>query len=164
MSYTPHTWGRKETITAEKLNNIEGGIAEAAQSGGGYDIIIRCNNSGGWTSTASDYEIVEGSAEDIWKKIDGGEPVSALLYNPYIYWEGETTPSDMNIVSNFVHAFKDEINEYAVGLVWLVTQTDSIFASSSSTTVHQHKWSIFVNETGIYGAVYEYAGHALNLP
>ena len=31
MSYTPHTWGYKETITNEKLNNIEEGIQEAAQ-------------------------------------------------------------------------------------------------------------------------------------
>jgi hypothetical protein len=33
MSYTPHTWGHKETITHEKLNNIEEGIQEAAKSG-----------------------------------------------------------------------------------------------------------------------------------
>ena len=27
MSYTPHTWVTGETITADKLNNMEGGIA-----------------------------------------------------------------------------------------------------------------------------------------
>lgn len=35
MSYTRHTWTDPETITAAKLNNIEDGIEEAAQSGGG---------------------------------------------------------------------------------------------------------------------------------
>lgn len=35
MSYTPHTWTTNETITAAKLNNLEDGVQEAAQSGGG---------------------------------------------------------------------------------------------------------------------------------
>ena len=39
MSYTPHTWVDNETITAAKLNNIEDGVQEAAQSGGGALIV-----------------------------------------------------------------------------------------------------------------------------
>ena len=35
MSYTRHNWIDPETINAAKLNNIEDGIEEAAQSGGG---------------------------------------------------------------------------------------------------------------------------------
>ncbi len=35
MSYTKHEWVTNETITAAKMNNIEDGIEEAAQSGGG---------------------------------------------------------------------------------------------------------------------------------
>ena len=35
MSYEKHTWVNNETITAAKMNNIEDGIEEAAQSGGG---------------------------------------------------------------------------------------------------------------------------------
>lgn len=35
MSYEKHNWTDNETITAAKLNNIEDGIEEAAQSGGG---------------------------------------------------------------------------------------------------------------------------------
>lgn len=49
MSYVKHTWVDNETITASKLNNIEDGIDEAAQSGGGYDAeisIYHDNNSG----------------------------------------------------------------------------------------------------------------------
>ena len=35
MSYTKHEWVNNETITAAKMNNIEDGIEEASQSGGG---------------------------------------------------------------------------------------------------------------------------------
>ena len=36
MSYSEYTWQTGETITAEKLNNLEGGVQEAlAGSGGG---------------------------------------------------------------------------------------------------------------------------------
>lgn len=35
MSYVAHNWTDGETITAAKLNNIENGIDEASQSGGG---------------------------------------------------------------------------------------------------------------------------------
>ena len=48
MSYSPHTWVDNETITAAKLNNLEDGVQEAAQSGGGYDAeftIYHSNNS-----------------------------------------------------------------------------------------------------------------------
>ena len=48
MSYEKHTWVDNETITAAKLNNIEDGVQEAAQSGGGYDAeftIYHSNNS-----------------------------------------------------------------------------------------------------------------------
>lgn len=37
MSYEKHTWVNNETLTAAKMNNIEDGIEEAAQSGGGGD-------------------------------------------------------------------------------------------------------------------------------
>ena len=33
MAYTPHTWTDGELITAEKLNDLEGGAAQAAQPG-----------------------------------------------------------------------------------------------------------------------------------
>lgn len=35
MSYEKHTWVTNEAITASKMNNIEEGIEEASQSGGG---------------------------------------------------------------------------------------------------------------------------------
>lgn len=50
MPYVEHTWTNGETITAAKMNNIEEGIAEAAQSGGdkydAYDFVISQVDSG----------------------------------------------------------------------------------------------------------------------
>lgn len=40
MSYTTHEWVDGETITAAKLNNIEEGIGEASQQGGGGSMVI----------------------------------------------------------------------------------------------------------------------------
>ena len=34
MAYTPKTWACGDTITADELNRMEQGIAEASQSGG----------------------------------------------------------------------------------------------------------------------------------
>lgn len=66
MSYTPHTWVDNETITAAKLNNIEDGVQEAAQSGGGGgNPIITFNFDGfGSVSTYWYFAIVEFDGED----------------------------------------------------------------------------------------------------
>ena len=40
MSYEKQTWAYKDEITAEKLNHIEDGIADASQSGGGSEPLI----------------------------------------------------------------------------------------------------------------------------
>ena len=37
MAYTPKTWQCDDTITADELNRMEQGIAEASQSGGGTE-------------------------------------------------------------------------------------------------------------------------------
>ena len=46
MAYIEHEWTNGETITAAKLNNIEEGIAEAAQTGGGSVASVRVTFSG----------------------------------------------------------------------------------------------------------------------
>ena len=43
MSYEPHTWVNGETITAEKMNNLEEGVS----SGGGGAMIVQYNQSTG---------------------------------------------------------------------------------------------------------------------
>lgn len=55
MSYTQHTWTNNQLITASKLNNIEQGITEAAQSGGsGPNIIIATYTSDGYLDKTLD--------------------------------------------------------------------------------------------------------------
>ena len=44
MAYTKHVWECGETITAERMNNIEDGI-ESASSGGGEALFVRYDHS-----------------------------------------------------------------------------------------------------------------------
>lgn len=43
MAYTPNTWATGDTITAQKLNNMEQGIASAG--GGAYVVNVTLNDS-----------------------------------------------------------------------------------------------------------------------
>lgn len=45
MSYTPHTWQTGETVTAEKLNALEQGVANAGGGGGGVLKATFSNNT-----------------------------------------------------------------------------------------------------------------------
>ncbi|MCR4870337.1 MAG: hypothetical protein K5859_03445 [Atopobiaceae bacterium] len=85
MPYTQNTWAVGDTITAAKLNNIETGITEAAQSGGGgWDAIIRlthAENSGYDTAENITPSIVEGTYADLVAKMqDGGCPCILVEY------------------------------------------------------------------------------------
>lgn len=44
MAYTPKTWQCNDTITAEDLNHMEQGIADASQGGGGTEPLIVTSN------------------------------------------------------------------------------------------------------------------------
>ena len=79
MSYTPHTWVNNETITAAKLNNIEDGVQEAAQSGGGYDAVFKGN------TYASNYDVayVSGDYAAVVAKLKNLEPVNILYYEEF---------------------------------------------------------------------------------
>ena len=74
MSYEKHTWVNNETITAAKMNNIEDGIEEAAQSGG-YDLVIVYNSR---PSTPT-WTIASGDILECEDKMDAGEIVNGLL-------------------------------------------------------------------------------------
>lgn len=69
MSYTRHNWIDPETINAAKLNNIEDGIEEAAQSGGGAMI---CNAS--WDDVKANYAL-DKTAQEIYDALVSGTPV-----------------------------------------------------------------------------------------
>lgn len=91
MSYTRHTWIEDESVTYEKLNNIEEGIQEAAQSGGGYDLVLDYDI---FTTTCS---ILSGDILDCEDKMDAGEIVNgvAIIHSNFSY-----TPSGRNTNKN----------------------------------------------------------------
>lgn len=88
MSYTPHTWVDNETITAAKLNNIEDGVQEAAQSGGGggLDAVI-------WFPNSSKGYQVSGDFNSALAKVQQGIPLVAAYFESgeeysygFTYW------------------------------------------------------------------------------
>lgn len=87
MSYEQHEWTNGETITAAKLNNIEEGITEAAQGGGGLsaDAVIHlehANNSDDDNSASLTPTIVSGTFAELKAKInDGGCPYILVEYH-----------------------------------------------------------------------------------
>lgn len=72
MSYTQHEWTTGETITAAKLNNLEEGIQEAAQSGGGGSLIVHYNN---------ETNLMDKTVQEIYDAMTSGTPA----YLEYIY-------------------------------------------------------------------------------
>ena len=67
MSYTKTTWETGDTITAEKLNNIEDGV-EAASSGSGGPLIVSLNTEGL-------YRFTDATFEDISEAFLNGRPI-----------------------------------------------------------------------------------------
>lgn len=115
MSYTPHTWTDGETITAAKMNAIEDGIEEAAESGGGggVDAVIWFKNSTvGWQ--------VEGDFNAALAKISSGKPLVAVVYANYA--ESSTGYS------------WDFYNNKILGCSWSTQAPDEIFLADSSST------------------------------
>ena len=76
MSYTRHTWVDDESVTYEKLNNIEDGIEEAAQSGGGggADAII-------WFPNSTEGHQVFGDFNAALAKVQQGIPLVAFVFS-----------------------------------------------------------------------------------
>ena len=108
MSYTPHTWVNNETITASKLNNIEDGVQEAAQSGGGgYDAeftIYHSNNSADdyvFTRVSGDYASLKSAYES------GNAPIILVrVHDDMSYVTGATTLVALyDIASNYLNLF-----------------------------------------------------------
>lgn len=75
MSYTRHTWVVDESVTYDKLNNIEDGV-EAAQSGGGggVDAII-------WFPNSTEGYQVSGDFSAALAKVQQGIPLVAFKFD-----------------------------------------------------------------------------------
>lgn len=96
MSYTSHTWVDNESITKEKMNNIEEGIGEAAQSGE-YDAVFNVNS----------YDapvLISGTFSACMNKVRNYQPLNFALVSDYgegyyylhpvTYVSAEFTPSE----------------------------------------------------------------------
>ena len=78
MSYVKHTWVDNETISKEKLNNIEDGIEEAAQSGGGSGAIVLSStpaSSGDTVRGFSSGSVINDTIQNIYAYLKAGKPV-----------------------------------------------------------------------------------------
>ena len=85
MSYNEYTWQTGETITAEKLNNLEGGVQEALSSSSGSVEVIKLGEYNG-TIGASDPGVINASpypyntvAVKLKEIIDGGKKIVNIV-------------------------------------------------------------------------------------
>lgn len=72
MSYVKHTWVNNEVISASKLNNIEDGIEEASQSGGGGALICTIAYNADLGAP-----VMDKTVQEIYDALIGGTPVYA---------------------------------------------------------------------------------------
>lgn len=78
MSYTPNTWATGDTITAEKLNNMEQGIASAG-GGGDFTAIFTQTITPGNPPTFS--VTCDKTFAEITAANEAGTPINMLLTN-----------------------------------------------------------------------------------
>ena len=68
MSYTPTTWANGDTITAEKMNNIEQGVVDASSGGGvlvvNEDTTTRTLDKTWQQIADADFAVVKADDED----------------------------------------------------------------------------------------------------
>ena len=125
MSYTPHTWVNNETITAAKLNNIEEGVQEAAQSGGGYDAVFKGN------AYVSNYDVayVSGDYAAVVAKVMNFEPVNILYYEEFVSGYGILIGRVFSVDTNldgdyvFMQISSDSGTTHSGTLSWLSDNT-----------------------------------------
>lgn len=78
MAYTPHTWTTNETITADKLNNIEQALASNG-GGDGFDLILYIDSTASGGFSVNNVEIVKGNILECEQKVSDGETVNGIL-------------------------------------------------------------------------------------
>lgn len=115
MSYEKHTWVTNEAITASKMNNIETGIEEASQSGGGGDVVLFYypNSTVGWQTTG-DFNAALG-------KVQNGVPFLAGMMTYDTFSGGYTTHLDYYMAIVYDENFPNQIDLQitgGVGIIW----------------------------------------------
>ena len=92
MSYTPHTWTSGEVVTAAKMNALEQGAA----SGGGYDLVLKCD----YTEDIfeGNVTIESGTFSAAFAKAMSGEPLSIRAYADNGDTNGERYVCDLPVL------------------------------------------------------------------
>lgn len=103
MSYTKHEWVNNETITAAKLNNIEDGIEEAAQSGGGGALIVTYNSGA---------NNLDKTVQEIHDAITSATPVYLrYTYESIADYIGEESLAPITTIYKYYNAYRVIINK-----------------------------------------------------
>ena len=121
MAYVEHEWVNGETITAAKLNNIEEGIVEASQSGGGGALI--CNSS---YDGDEDNFILDKTAQEIYDALLAGTPA----YIKYQYGTPEDHQGTLYlapIIKFSNYNYTEDIKIYASKTRYSPSQIDGKF-------------------------------------
>lgn len=111
MSYEKQTWVYKDEITAEKLNHMEQGIADASQGGGGTPLIVNQT-----TTVDGDYNVI--TLDKTWREIKDAFP-NVILHTSSegfeawdaiygVYYEGEeSAPYEVRAQVDFTTSSED---------------------------------------------------------
>lgn len=118
MSYTPTTWANGDTITAQKMNNIEQGIVDASSGGGP----LCCNI----TMNAGGELVADQTLADVAAALAAEEHV-------LIFFVGSPT---LNIVMN---GSGTEGNPYVIG--FHSCEFSDVGEQSGSMVVYKFRWS-----------------------
>lgn len=151
MAYTPNVWDVGDVITPQKMNHIETGISEAAQSGGGALICgITVNNNTSY---------LDKTVQEIYDAIMSGTPVfiryqygtlgasgtgtyiSNTYLAPVIRIYGYTYTEAIRIVASKPSIFDSKWNKY-----YLFSPGVVIFSASEMDSYPEFFTSVYTNQ------------------
>ena len=80
MAYTPTVWQTGDTITAEKLNKLENGVANV----GGYDIVFT-SDPGGFTADGASFEELLSGGDRKASYVSGNRYLQSISFDQVQY-------------------------------------------------------------------------------
>ena len=101
MAYKPKEWVCGDTITADDLNHMENGIADAG--GGGVEVVTFTSDGSNWTP--------DRSYEEIKQLLVDGTPCVALIINGAASREYLLLSQDSSHIENIMGAFYSTVNK-----------------------------------------------------
>lgn len=132
MSYEKHTWETGETITAEKLNNLENGVASSGDEGSPIIIVTVTEDSGTYTTNKT-YE------EALSVINSGGICIFKIVgYLTYYYYLASYHD---DIQSPYISACYSLANYYNENKI-IFNRTDYVFNSDNTFTKNEKTYFV----------------------